>query len=150
ASQRLLGSTALACRLPSALAACLLTLLVYAFLRRTLTARAGLYAGAAIATCLQVIVLARAAVTDMLFGTCFAAACFSFYLWQDGRRGSSRLGWAAAGGVALGLATLTKGPVAPALLGAIGVLFLAWERRLRQLFSRGALVAAAATLLVAG
>jgi 4-amino-4-deoxy-L-arabinose transferase-like glycosyltransferase len=162
ASQALFGSTALACRLPSAVAASLLTLLVYGFARRAHSARAGLYAGAAIATCLQTIVLARAAVTDMLFSTCFAAACFSFYLWQgstsaDGAIGgrndnapSRGLGWAAAGGVALGLATVTKGPVAPALVGAIGVLFLAWERRLRLLFSRGALVAAAAALLVGG
>jgi 4-amino-4-deoxy-L-arabinose transferase-like glycosyltransferase len=150
ASQRLFGSTALACRLPSALAACLLALLVYGFTRRALSVRAGLYAGAAIATCLQTIVLARAAVTDMLFGTCFAAACFAFYLWKEDERLSARLGWAAAGGAALGLATVTKGPVAPALVGAIGVLFLAWERRLGLLFSRGALVAAAAWLLVAG
>jgi 4-amino-4-deoxy-L-arabinose transferase-like glycosyltransferase len=162
ASQGLFGPTALACRLPSALAACLLTLLVYGFTRRALSTRAGLYAGAAVATCLQTIVLARAAVTDMLFGTCFAAACFFFYLWQDsssadraigGRHesASSRgLGWAAAGGVALGLATVTKGPVAPALVGMIGALFLAWERRLGLLVSRGALVAAATALLVAG
>jgi 4-amino-4-deoxy-L-arabinose transferase-like glycosyltransferase len=164
-SQALFGPTALACRLPSALTACLMALLVYGFARRLLSPRAGLYAAAAIATCLQTIILARAAVTDLLFGTCFAAACFAFYLWQEGALSphrdaplpspggppaSRRLAWAAAGGAALGLATLTKGPVAPALVGAIVVLFLAWEKRLGRLFSGGAFLAAGTCLLLAG
>jgi 4-amino-4-deoxy-L-arabinose transferase-like glycosyltransferase len=148
ASQALFGATAWASRLPSAVAASLLALLIYAFGRRTLSPRAALIAAVAIAGCVQTVILARAAVTDMLFATCFAAACCAWYLGFERAKNGAR--WSAVAGVALGLATLTKGPVAPALLGAIAFIFAVWEQRVPALFARDTIVLILAWLATAG
>jgi 4-amino-4-deoxy-L-arabinose transferase-like glycosyltransferase len=148
ASMTLFGQTELAARLPSAVAAVLLALLVLALGRHWFGSAAG-WAGAAVfATSLQTIILGRAAVTDMLFALTLTAPLAAFALWFEA--GGRSPGWAAACGASLGLAVLCKGPVAPVLLGGAGLVFLAWERKLHYLLRWDLAVALVCCALVAG
>lgn len=174
-SVKVFGPNEWACRLPSALLAPGVVALVYAWARRDFGTRAAFFSALVMATCLQQIVLARAAVTDMTFVFCLTLALFSYRRWfaqrfaleQSGEtlgnavapsatatnavatnavatnaasRGAARR-WVIGCGVATGLATLAKGPVAPVLLSVAFVIHLSWERRLRFLGSLDALLA---------
>ncbi len=70
ATVSILGPTELACRLPSAILAVALVLLVYALASHDFGRPAGVLAALAMATSLQQIILARAAVTDMTLDVC--------------------------------------------------------------------------------
>jgi 4-amino-4-deoxy-L-arabinose transferase-like glycosyltransferase len=148
AAMSLFGPTELAARLPSALAAALLALLVLLLGRRLFGRPAGWAAAVVLATSLQTIILGRAAVTDMLFALTLTATLACFARWYEATDGS-RL-WAALCGASLGLAVLCKGPVAIVLVGATALVFLLWERRLGRLLSLDALVALFCCLVVAG
>lgn len=139
--------SAVASRLPSALAAVGLVLLVYALASYDLGRRAGVMAAVVMATCLQQIVLAHAAVTDMTFVLCLTAALYAYRRWLDSS-GSARYRWAALCGAATGLAMLTKGPVAPVLLGSAIVVHLLWSGRVSRLMSGDAALAAGAAVAV--
>ena len=144
---RFLGPTELACRLPSAVLAVGLVLVVYALACYDFGRRAGILSALAIATCLQQIVLARAAVTEMTLVFCLSMALYAYRRWLDAQ-GRARFGWIALCGVATGLGMLAKGPVAPVLLGVTFVIHLAWTRRLRRLASADALAGIVAALVV--
>lgn len=131
---RLLGPTELACRLPSAILAVGLVLLVYALASHDFGRRAGIISAVVIATCLQQIVLARAAVTDMTLVFCLTAALYAYRRWLDADR-LPRFGWMALCGAATGLGMLAKGPVAPVLLGTTFIIHLVWTRHFRRLAS---------------
>jgi len=148
ASMALLGPTELAARLPSAVAAVLLALLVLLLGRRLYGAAAGWASAAILATSLQTIILGRAAVTDMLFALTLMGALAAFSRWYEA--GGRSPGWAAACGAALGLAVLCKGPVAIVLLGAAAFSFLAWERKLAYLLRTDTLLVLLCCLVVAG
>lgn len=148
ASMALLGPTELAARLPSALAAVLLALLVLLLGRRLYGAAAGWASAAVLATSLQTIILGRAAVTDMLFALTLMAAVGAFTRWYEAAGRSP--GWAASCGAALGLGVLCKGPVALVLLGAAALAFLAWERKLAYLLRIDTLLVLICCLVVAG
>jgi 4-amino-4-deoxy-L-arabinose transferase-like glycosyltransferase len=141
ASVWMFGPTEFACRLPSALGAVALVLLVYALARYDFGPRAAWLCALIMATCLQQIVLARAAVTDMTFVLCLTAALYGYRRWLDesptDRR--SQMLWALFCGAATGLAMLTKGPVAPLLLSTAF---------LRQLRSASTILAVAMALLI--
>ncbi|MHB9037996.1 MAG: ArnT family glycosyltransferase [Armatimonadota bacterium] len=147
ASVSALGPTELACRLPSALLAVGLVLLVYALASYELGRRAGLISALVMATCLQQFVLARAAVTDITFVFCLTASLYAYRRWLDAQ-GRAVLGWALLCGVMTGLAMLAKGPVAPILLGVTFLIHLKWTGRLRRLLSVDALVTVVAALMV--
>ncbi|MDQ3814389.1 MAG: glycosyltransferase family 39 protein [Armatimonadota bacterium] len=174
-SMSLFGPTEFACRLPSALAAVGLIALVYALAARDFGRRAAVISAIVMATCLQQVVLARAAVTDMTFAFFLTAALYCYRRWldeqldeardetaADGSTKSSTAtqnawaawavarggAWAVACGGATGLAMLTKGPVAPLLLSVAFVLHLRWLGRLRHLRSGSAALAVATALLV--
>jgi 4-amino-4-deoxy-L-arabinose transferase-like glycosyltransferase len=144
----LLGPTEVAARVPSALSAALLAILVFALGRHFFGRQAGWVGAVVLATSLQTIILARGAVTDMLFALTLTAALGSFALWYE-RKAPSGV-WAALCGASLGMAILCKGPVALLLVGAAGLVFLLWERQLRRLASVDVLVALLCCLIVAG
>jgi len=148
ASVKLLGPNELACRLPSALLAVGLLALVYLLASHDFGRRAGILSAVVMGTCIQQIVLAHAAVTDMTFAFCLTASLYAYRRWFDAG-GGARVGWMALCGGMMGLAMLAKGPVAIVLLGATFIIQLAWERRLGRLIGPDVLVGVL-TLVVVG
>jgi 4-amino-4-deoxy-L-arabinose transferase-like glycosyltransferase len=146
-SARVLGPTELACRLPSALLAVAVLLLVYFLVKHDFGSRAALFAALAMGTCLQTIILARAAVTDMTLLFCLLGALYAYRRWFDAD-GPPRFGWMALCGAMTGLGMLAKGPVAPLLLFATFFIHLWRCGRLRRLVSWDVLVGIAVTLIV--
>ncbi len=151
ASVKALGAGEFACRAPSALLTIGLLLLVYALVRRDFSRRAAALSTLVMATCLQTIVLAHAAVTDMTLTFCLMGSLYAYRRWLEVSQrphDACRFGWAAACGAFAGLGMLTKGPVAPVLLGATFVIHLWWTRRIGYLISAEAVLGAASLALV--
>lgn len=146
-SARVLGPTELACRLPSALLAVAVLLLVYYLVNHDFSKRAALFAALVMGTCLQTIILARAAVTDMTLLFCLLGALYAYRRWFDAD-GPPRFAWMAACGAMTGLGMLAKGPVAPLLLFVTFCIHLWRCGRIRKLVSWDVLVGIAATLIV--
>jgi 4-amino-4-deoxy-L-arabinose transferase-like glycosyltransferase len=115
-------------RLPSVLAAAATIWWTVAFGSWLLGPPAGLAAGVMLATCRSFFAHARVARPDTLLVLLLALALGCAYRWwREGRRGD-----VTAALVFLGLGTLAKGPVAPALFAAAFGLFLLWQRELRR------------------
>ena len=136
-SYRLLGVSEFAVRCWSALAGVALVLLVAWAGRRWFGERAGLWAGLALATNPFTILLARAAVTDMLLTLCMTAALLAALEAIGGAPGRTGR-WVALGWGAMALAVLVKGPVGlliPALvLAGTSVALREVRPALRRLF----------------
>ena len=97
-------------RLPSAIAASLLVLLVAAGVGRALGAGAGLAAGAALATMAMTVAGARLASTDMLHALFFCASAAAWVPVLEGSPRASR--WILLSGLLAGGAALVKTPLA--------------------------------------
>jgi 4-amino-4-deoxy-L-arabinose transferase-like glycosyltransferase len=123
-SMRLFGENEFALRLPSAVMYALTIVLLAWWGNRRLGQGAGSWAALLFALAPLSLILARLAITDMALAFFLAVAVIA--LWEV--RG---LGWSLIGGVALGLAFLTKGPFG---LGLVGLLYL-WNAR--TLHARG-------------
>ncbi len=149
ATTRLLGPGELASRLPSAVMAVVLLLLVYALARFDFGRRAGLLAAAVMGTCLHQVMLGRAAVTDMTLVAALTGGLYGLRRWLAAEGSRPRLGWGVLAGGMVGLATLTKGPVAMVLVGLTLVVYLALTRRLGRLLSGSVGVAVGMALVVA-
>jgi 4-amino-4-deoxy-L-arabinose transferase-like glycosyltransferase len=133
-SMKLFGPNAFAARLPSALCAAILVALT-AYFAKKLWLRstfAGIWAGLVIATSLQTIILARAAVTDMILAVLLTAAMLGMWNWLADERSK---GFLILAGVATGLAALTKGPVAIVLVGVTVLLYLIFTKQAARLLS---------------
>lgn len=145
-SMRLFGVSEFAARCPSALLAVALVALTYALARRAypFSPRAPLWAGFALATCVQFFLLARAAVTDMTLAVTLTAALLALYVWTRTDRGR----WIALAGVMTGLAALTKGPVALVLIGVQTIAYLCLTRQAKRLLSPALWAGFALCLLV--
>src|SRR5579871_4709896 len=111
-------------RLPSALAAVATVGLTFAIAHLLFGARRGVLAAGIVATSPLVLVFARLVIFDMLLTALVTAA---LYCLLRARLGGAPARWLPAAGAAMGLATLTKGPV------GIAVPLLVW------LAGRGAL-----------
>lgn len=127
-SFRVGGITDQAARLPAAFDAAMLVAAIFFFLRRF---RRGSELDGALITagCAAVIGFARAAATDMPLAATFAIALLGWYAWYESR---TRI-YLSAFYIFLALATLAKGPVAPALAAIIIFLFVAVKRDLRAI-----------------
>ena len=132
-SMRAFGVSEFAARFPSALLAVALVAVTCALARRAYpqTPRAALWAGFALATCVQFFLLARAAVTDMTLALTLMTALLALYAWTQTDRGR----WIALAGVMTGLAALTKGPVALVLIGVQTIAYLCLTRQAKRLLS---------------
>src|SRR5208283_4252275 len=135
-SFRAFGVSDRAARLPAAFDAAMLIAAVYFFLRRFLPG-SELDGALIAASCAGVVGFAHAAATDMPLASCFAIALLGWYAWYESRQWR----YLAAFYIFLALGTLAKGPVAPALAGAIIFLFVAvrrdWPAILRTLWIPG-------------
>jgi 4-amino-4-deoxy-L-arabinose transferase-like glycosyltransferase len=123
-SMRVFGENEFALRLPSALMYALTIVLLAWWGNRRLGQGAGSWAALLFALAPLSLILARLAITDMALAFFLTVAVIA--LWEV--RG---LGWSLIGGVALGLAFLTKGPFG---LGLVGLLYV-WNAR--TLHARG-------------
>lgn len=147
ASASVFGPTEFASRFPSAVLAVAVVLLVYLLASHDFGKRAGLFASIAMATCLQQIILAHSAVTDMTLVFCLTLALYAYRKWFDAA-GKGRFGWVALCGAMTGLGMLAKGPVAPVLLGITFIVHLAWTGRIKRLFSLDVALAVIVALCV--
>jgi len=142
------SSVLVAGRAISALAVVGLAALVAAYGRRTVSGTVGLIAGLGVALAGIVIEKGVIAELETVLAVAMAAAAFSFYFANvDARR---RLLWLSTGGLALGAAFLTKGPVVLVfLLPAAGAFLIASpgeRRRASLLFIAQVLIGLAITL----
>src|SRR5579864_1687205 len=134
-----LGLSDVTARLPSAIDATLLVIVIYLFFRRL---RSGVELDAALitASCAGIIGYARAASMDMALATTFSIAMLAWWAWRETNR---RLHLALSY-FFLALGMLAKGPVAPFLAAVILMLFAAatkeWRRVLKTFWLPGILL----------
>jgi 4-amino-4-deoxy-L-arabinose transferase-like glycosyltransferase len=136
----LFGFSETAVRLPSALAAAGTVWWTVEFGSWLFGLPAGVLAGGVLATTYSFFTHARIARPDVLLVLLLALALGSAYRWwrEDRRRDAT------VALTLLGLGTLAKGPVAPALFAATMGLFLLWQgdvRRIRTLCSPAGMLA---------
>ena len=117
ASFRVAGVSEWAARFTSALAALGTLLLTWFLARRMFNGAVPLRAGTVFATCPLVIILARLVIFDMTLAFFITAALMSYWMARQAQRRASKTlsaveGWWDAGFfAAMGLASITKGPV---------------------------------------
>jgi 4-amino-4-deoxy-L-arabinose transferase-like glycosyltransferase len=128
------GYSDLAVRIIPAIAGALGVTLIYWFVAKLRSKRAGLIAAAFLATALQYFIISKLIITDSILFTLNAAALVFFYLGYANKNATKR--WYLLIYPCLGLAVLTKGPVGVLLPGLIILIFLACQKNwaeLRQL-----------------
>ena len=119
ASVSLLDFNEFALRLPSALAASLWVTAIYGFMRTIREERIALFAAIAMATSLEIPIIAKAATADAVLNLFITAAMLSAYLFfHTGRRR-----WLYGSFSLMGLGFLTKGPVAVLIPAATTLMF---------------------------
>ena len=160
ASYRVLGENAFAARLPSAIAAALTAVIIFAWGMRLGLRRAGFWAGIMFTLCLQIFVHAKGAVADMWLVLFMTLAHWAGYELLRDRFGGTwrsvallpndtRLWWWIFY-LSLALAFLAKGPIGWMPLGTVAVVqFLRPVPHLtrRFLFVRGSLLVLALVAL---
>jgi 4-amino-4-deoxy-L-arabinose transferase-like glycosyltransferase len=119
ASVSLFGLTEFALRLPSALAASLWVAAVYAFLRILKEERIALFAAIAMATSVEIPIIAKAATADAVLNLFITTAVLTAYLFHH----TQRRRWLYASFLVMGLGFLTKGPVAVVVPAATTLIF---------------------------
>jgi len=120
------GVTDVAARIPAAVDATLLVIVVYLFFRRF---RQGVEVDAALitASCAGVIGYAHAASMDMVLAATFSIGMLAWWGWRES---GTRI-YLALFYVCMALGMLAKGPVAPFLAAAVIVIFALAARELR-------------------
>lgn len=145
ACYRAFGINEFAARFPSALAALATVLLAYELARSMFGQTTGLTAGVILATSPMLCGAARFANPDALLNA-FTVATLTIF-WFGFR--SRPAWWFALLGISTGLAVLAKGPVGVVLPGAVGGLFVLWQRDWRYFWNPRWLVACGAFILTA-
>ncbi|HYE24189.1 MAG TPA: glycosyltransferase family 39 protein [Clostridia bacterium] len=128
AAFKIFGVSDWAARLPSATLATLMTGFIYVFLRRF---RPGMRVDGPlmVASAALIFGFAHGASTDMVLAAPFAIAMLAWFGWRE----SESRSWLLVSYVALAVATLAKGPVAPGLAFLILAVFCAVTRDWRSL-----------------
>ncbi len=121
---KLLGTTELAMRLPSALATVAMAATLGYVVARLTSPRAGVLAATVLSTALMQAVVGRLAIMDALLDL---AVTLGILAWFGALRTGS-LRWWYLGWVAVALGTLAKGPVAPAMALLVVVPWAVWDR----------------------
>ncbi len=141
-SFRIFGLDEFAARLIPALSALLGVLATFIFVDRTMGRRRATVAAAILATAPVYAVMAQVLTTDMLLTALVTIALFALFLhYQEGGA------WCWIAYCAMGLATLTKGPVGIALPGLTTAIFLWWEGALRNSMRRFHAIGGAAVVV---
>jgi 4-amino-4-deoxy-L-arabinose transferase-like glycosyltransferase len=121
----LFGPTALAMRLPSALATIALSAFTGYAVARQAGARIGIYTAVILSTCLMQAVIGRLAIMDALLD--LAVAMTIFWWFRSMQAGRSR--YFIYGCIAAALGCLAKGLVAPVIALMVVVPYAIWNRR---------------------
>jgi len=141
------GLSEFSIRLPSAICAVGIVLLVFMLASYDFGRRAGIFASVVMATSLMQIIMSHAAATDAIMVFFFTLALYSYRRWLDSA-GRSRFVWMAACGGAAGFGMLTKGPVVPFLLSATFLIHLWWTGSLKKLKISDAALGAGVALAI--
>lgn len=131
-SYQIFGLSEFAARFFSAISATSMVLLTFWLGQRFVSLRFGLFSAIILATSIQMIGLARMAITDMTLAALLTATTASLFLVE---RHSTR--WWLAAGFFSGLAILTKGPIGMVMPGAILVLYSLLSGSFRRCFLTG-------------
>jgi 4-amino-4-deoxy-L-arabinose transferase-like glycosyltransferase len=132
ASMSVFGTSEFAARLPSAIAALAVVVMLVRMAPDFFpdAPSSGAWAGLIFATSIEAAVLSRSAITDMLLAAALLGAIWGLWRWlADHRRIASLL----ACGVATGIAVLIKGPVAIVLVGGSTLVYLLATKRIARL-----------------
>jgi len=133
-SYSVFGVNEFAARFWSALAGCGLVLITFLFARTVTNRRSAVFSAAILASSLEMLYLAHAAVTDMVLTFLISSSLFCFFLAtrEPVPEPARKARWALWGWAAVAGAVLTKGPIG--ILLPVGILFLfLWaDGRLRQ------------------
>jgi 4-amino-4-deoxy-L-arabinose transferase-like glycosyltransferase len=129
-----LGPSALALRLPSALATIAMGGAVGYATARIAGERAGTIAALVLSTSLMQAIVGRLAIMDALLDFSVAAAVLWWYRAFEPSGSARRRDTAfVCGALALAVGTLAKGPVAPVITALVVGVWLLWERRAGRL-----------------
>lgn len=135
-SMALFGQNAFAMRFPSALSAGLSALLLFLLVRRHEGGRSqAILTSMVFLTFMGVYALGTFNILDSMFSMFVTGAMFFFFLSHLENSPLRRTGFLALFGLFCGLAFLTKGFSAFAVVGVSIVPFLIWERRGKELFT---------------
>ena len=132
-------------RFPGAVAVLLTVVLIYAYSRTFLSRLGALAAAGGYASMFQVMQIGTLAENDSLL-TLWLAAALLLWHWGYTRHWAAWQTWSLGYGCA-GVAWLTKGIQGPVYFGAAVVVYLAWNRDWRYLFSRQHLLGIAVLIL---
>jgi 4-amino-4-deoxy-L-arabinose transferase-like glycosyltransferase len=133
ASMRALGETELAARLPSVLASAFTVLLVAHWAARRASRGRGLLAAAVLLSLPLFAFFARVAIVDLVLLACVTSSLYA--AWRALEAGTTPRRWVNVFWVALGLASLVKGPVGVVLPVASVLAFVALTRDRRAFFA---------------
>ncbi len=151
-SMKLLGGSAFAIRLPSALSVGLSALVILLLGRRFLPPEevwAGPLASLIFLTSGEVIAVGTFSVMDSMLSAALTLTLAAFLMATQARpRSSGERGWLVAAGVSCGIAFLLKGFLALVVPGVSVGAYLLWERRGRDLWRLAWLPLVVATLTV--
>ncbi len=125
-SYKLFGVSEWSFRFPNALAAVLCVFSLFFFVRRWTDEQAAFLASLVLLSSLGFFSMARIVTTDMVLTLWLFLSLLSFYGYYRENKAPFIYGFYAS----MALATLTKGPVAPVLLGATIFLFLLTEKNI--------------------
>jgi 4-amino-4-deoxy-L-arabinose transferase-like glycosyltransferase len=125
-SYKIFGVSEWSFRFPNALAAALCVFALFFAMRRWFNEGAAFYSSLVLLSSFGFFAMARIVTTDMILTLWLFVALLCFFGYYRERRSLFLFGFYAS----MALATLTKGPVAPALLGITILLFLLTERNL--------------------
>lgn len=128
ASYQLFGVNEYAARFPAAASGILLAAFVFVFGRRFLSRRAALLSALVLLSTPLFVVVGHLSLTDMPFTLCVSVALGSLLCLLEGAPAV----YIVIGYVALGLAILAKGPLAPVLTAVVVLPYLFWTSRTRQ------------------
>ena len=128
-SYAIFGVNDWAARIPIALSAVLLCWLTAQLGAWAFGARAGIYAGLCLTTCVGLFLFTRVLISDVMLTLAITLAIWSFLRALDEAEPHPRR-WAVLMWAALGTGLLIKGLIAIMFPVAVGVLFLLFERRL--------------------
>ncbi|MCE5315414.1 MAG: glycosyltransferase family 39 protein [Armatimonadota bacterium] len=141
------GLSEFSVRLPSAVCAVGIVMMVFLLASHNFGRRTGVFAALVMATTLMQLVMSHAAATDAVMVFFITVALYTYQRWLD-EPGHKRLGWLAACGAATGLGMLTKGPVVPLLLMIAFFVHLWWIGSLRKLISTDAVLGVMTALAI--
>ncbi|PUB84959.1 MAG: glycosyl transferase family 39 [gamma proteobacterium symbiont of Ctena orbiculata] len=127
-SIKILGSSELAFRLPSAVAATLWSIAVVAFTWSISTPRNAFISGILMAGAAGVGIIGKAATADALLNFCLTGTMFTLYLHFTKRS----LEYLVAAAVFAGVGFMTKGPIALIIPAMVSLIYSLWSGRFKQ------------------